>query len=168
MFRNCIISGFAVLIAMTWMAAYSAAQVTPQAVAETSTDQAMPRLTLPVAREDYPVQSFVADEEGHVVLVATVGVDGQMSNARLETSSGYIGLDEASIDLANNARLPTPPTSAAGDPVSVDVIVDVVWELPEPVTVARSDSSQITAEGLRQDPSSDFALALFRPDADFS
>ena len=168
MIKYCIISVFSGLIAMTWMAGNSVAQTVAQPSSEATANSVMPRLALPVAREDYPVESFVANEEGHVVLVATIDVDGQMSDARLEASSGYSSLDEAAIELANDSRLPTPPTNAVGDPVRVDVIVDVIWELPEPATVAQGNSSQAGAGGLQQDPSSDFAVALFRPGVDFS
>jgi hypothetical protein len=41
-------------------------------------------------------------------------------------------------------------------------------ELPEPATVAHGNSPQAGAGGLQQDPSSDFAVGLFRPGVDFS
>ena len=160
-FERYFVGGLVFAMAMALSAAFSNAQ--PVA------NEAMPRLTLPVAPENYPAASYFANEEGHVVLVATIGVDGQMSNARLETSSGYTALDEASIALANDARLPTPATNAAGEPVSVDVLVDVVWELPaEPNVAAQNDSPGSAQERLRLDPSSEFAIAYFDPDADFT
>ena len=168
MVERILFSGLAVLMAAIWTPDSSTAQTTTQFTSQVNANETMPRLTLPIARENYPVDSFIANEEGHVVLIATIGVDGQMSNARLEASSGHVSLDEASIALANDARLPTPPTNAAGDPVRTDVIVDVIWELPEPVAVARNDSPETNPDGLLQDLSSEFAVAFFRPGADFS
>lgn len=120
--------------------------------------QTLPRLALPIPPESYPADSVAAGEEGHAVVVATIGADGQMSNARIETSSGHPRLDEASVALANDAYLSTPPTNTAGEPVSVEVLVDLVWELP----------AASAPGGLQLDPSSPFAIAYFRPGADFS
>jgi TonB family protein len=119
MIKRFFVFGIVSLMAMTSSPAISAAQPNSQA--------AMPRLALPVEPGNYPDESLVASEEGSVVLIATIGVDGQMSNARVESSSGHSRLDEASIILANEARLSTPPTNAAGEPVSVEVFVDIVW-----------------------------------------
>ena len=152
--------GLMSLMAMIFSPAYSAAQP--------NSEDATPRLTLPIAPGNYPVDSLVANEEGHVVLIATIGADGQMSNARLEQSSGYSKLDEASITLANEARLSTPPTNAAGEPVSVEVFVDMVWELPAEPSVAAGSAAGSTQDRLQLDPSSDFAMAYFKPDVDFS
>jgi TonB family protein len=160
-FERYFVGGLVLATAMTLSSAFATAQPI--------TNETMPRLTLPVKPENYPAASYFANEEGHVVLIATIGVDGQMSNARLETSSGYAALDEASISLANDARLPTPPTNIAGEPVSVVVLVDVVWELPaDPRAAVQNDSPGSTQGRLRLDPSSDFAIAYFNPDADFT
>ncbi len=168
MVERIFISGLAVLMAAIWIPASSTAQTPTQSTSQVNPNETMPRLTLPVRPENYPSDSFIANEEGHVVLIASIGVDGQMSNARLEASSGHVSLDEASIALANAARLPVPPTNAAGDSVSADVIVDVIWELPESIAVARNDSPEANPDGLVQDPTSEFAVAFFRPGADFS
>jgi TonB family protein len=153
MIKYFFVVGLVSLMAMTWSPAFLAAQPNSQA--------AMPRLALPVEPGSYPAESIVANEAGNVVLIATIGVDGQMSNAWVESSSGHSRLDEASITLANEARLSTPPTNAAGEPVSVEVFVDIVWELPP-------DTSGAAQNDLELDPSSDFAVAYFKPDADFT
>ncbi|MFT5489201.1 MAG: TonB family protein [Alphaproteobacteria bacterium] len=100
------------------------------ALAQSADIASLPRMALPVAPESYPVEAMIATEEGSVVLRATIGMDGQMSNAHVESSSGHARLDEVSVALANESRLSTPPTNAAGEPVSVDVLIDVNWELP--------------------------------------
>jgi TonB family protein len=153
MIKRFFVFGIVSLMAMTSSPAISAAQPNSQA--------AMPRLALPVEPGNYPDESLVASEEGSVVLIATIGVDGQMSNARVESSSGHSRLDEASIILANEARLSTPPTNAAGEPVSVEVFVDIVWELPPDTSVAAQNDLEL-------DPSSAFAVAYFKPDVDFA
>ncbi len=160
MIKRFLFVGLMSLMTMIWSPAYSAAQ--PNA------EDATPRLTLPVEPGNYPVDSLVANEEGHAVLIATIGADGQMSDARIEQSSGYSRLDEASITLANEARLSTPPTNAAGEPVSVEVFVDIVWELPAEPSVAAGSAAGSTQEQLQLDPSSDFAIAYFKPSADFT
>jgi len=149
MFERFFVGAFAFLMAVTWVPALT--------VAQPAVNQTLPRLSLPISPERYPAASVAASEEGHVVLVATIGVDGQMSNARIETSSGHSRLDAASIVLANDAHLSTPPTNAAGEPVSTDVFIDLVWELP----------LASAPDGLQLDPSSEFAVAYFSPGADF-
>ena len=119
--------GFALSMAMILSPEMASTQSTS---AQSEANESLPRLPLPIAPENYPVESLIANEEGSVVLRATIGTDGQMSNAQVQTSSGHPRLDEASIFLANDARLPTPPVNAAGEPVSVDVYVDLEWNLP--------------------------------------
>ncbi len=121
------ITGFAVLMAVMILPAISSAQTED---AQNDGNAPLPRLPLPIAPGNYPVESIIANEEGSVVLRANIGTDGQMSGAQVTISSGYERLDAASIFLTNDARLPTPPTNAAGELVSVDVLVDMNWELP--------------------------------------
>lgn len=89
----------------------------------------MPRMNFPVTMSAYPIQAMLGNEEGRVVLVVTIDETGQMSNARVESSSGHRTLDEAAIDAVNASRLSAPPTNAAGEPVGTDVLVGVNWEL---------------------------------------
>jgi TonB family protein len=127
MFERLITGGFALVTAAFLSPEMAGAQSTG---APNETNDSLPRLPLAVAPVNYPVESLIANEEGSVVLRATIGTDGQLSDAQVQTSSGYPRLDEASIFLANDARLPTPPIDAAGEPVSVDVYVDLEWNLP--------------------------------------
>ena len=161
MVKRFLAGGFAFVMVMAFLPAVL--------VAQSINNVELQRLALPVAQTDYPRDSYIAGEEGGVVLIATIGTDGQMSNARLETSSGYSALDEASIALANSARLPTPPTNAAGEPVSVDVLVDVMWALPPgPGSSALNEVPDTSAENLQVDRSSRFTIAYFMPGVDFS
>ena len=96
-FGQGLFSGFLFAIAMALSPTISNAQL--------PSSEALPRLALPVTPDDYPAASYFADEEGHVVLVATIGVDGRLSNVRVESSSGYANLDGAAIALANDARV---------------------------------------------------------------
>ncbi|PKU26224.1 TonB family protein [Telmatospirillum siberiense] len=50
--------------------------------------------------------------------------DGQASNARIVTSSGYDVLDEAAIAALNNAVLPTPPPDLAGHLLKLTIAVN--------------------------------------------
>jgi TonB family protein len=87
-------------------------------------------MALPVTPRDYPANAIIENLEGDAVVRATIGADGQISNARIETSSGHALLDSASVALADSSRLSTPPVNAAGEAVSVDVLIDVACDLP--------------------------------------
>lgn len=50
--------------------------------------------------------------------------DGQASNARIVTSSGYDVLDEAAIAALNNAVLPAPPPDLAGHLLKLTIAVN--------------------------------------------
>ena len=155
MFERLIAGGFAFLMAMILSAEMASAQ-SPSAQstsAQSEAKESLPRLPLPIAPENYPVESLIANEQGSVVLRANIGTDGQLSDAQVQTSSGHSHLDEASIFLANDARLPTPPTNAEGEPVSVDVFVDLEWNLPlEPAEefLLRPELAQGTAPPVQE------------------
>lgn len=50
--------------------------------------------------------------------------DGQVSNARIVTSSGYDILDDAAINALNSASLPAPPADLAGHLLKLTIAVN--------------------------------------------
>ena len=77
----------------------------------------------------YPIESLLANEEGQTVLNVTVGPDGHVTEATVESSSGYQRLDAAAVRIAKTLWVYEPQTRD-GQPVSVRTSVEVNWPLP--------------------------------------
>lgn len=52
----------------------------------------------------YPRLSRLHNETGRVVVLVRIGAQGQVQDARIDTSSGYERLDDAALDAARRAR----------------------------------------------------------------
>jgi protein TonB len=59
----------------------------------------------PITQPEYPTMSRRLGEEGVVVLLLTVGEDGRVTAATVDTSSGFERLDEAAVKEAMRPRL---------------------------------------------------------------
>ena len=77
----------------------------------------------------YPIKSLLANEEGQTVLNVTVGPDGHVAEATVESSSGYQQLDAAAVRIAET-RWVYEPQTRDGQPVPVRTSVEVNWPLP--------------------------------------
>lgn len=75
----------------------------------------------------YPESSRLAREEGVVMLLVDVGVQGAPSDVRLQRSSGYSSLDQAAIRAVRGWRF--RPGTLAGVAVASSVYVPVRFEL---------------------------------------
>jgi len=90
----------------------------------------LPRLPFPMPAAEYPQEALVANQEGVVVLRATIGTDAKMTNVAVVESSGHPILDDAAVLVLRNAQLSQAPTTPDGQPTSADVMVDATWDLP--------------------------------------
>ncbi len=93
----------------------------PNAITTVTTERAPPAPPAPVKRvapvvkagncrlPDYPAVSERLGETGTVVLQLLVGVDGKVTDSRVEVSSGYTRLDDAAIKGLSRCRF-TPGT----------------------------------------------------------
>lgn len=98
-----------------------------------------PSAKLAVARDsaawitvaDYPAESIRAHEEGKVVAVWRIGVDGRVDGCRIVVSSGYARLDAASCTAITTRGRYKPAVDDAGNPVASYASRSVTWALPE-------------------------------------
>jgi periplasmic protein TonB len=58
----------------------------------------------PIAQPEYPTMSKRLGEEGSVVLLLTLDEEGSVTDAKVDTSSGFERLDEAAVKEAKKAR----------------------------------------------------------------
>lgn len=75
----------------------------------------------------YPVESRRLKEEGTVVLLLTVGIDGRVADIRVSRSSGSDRLDTAALSAVRKWRW--APTVRNGQPVPVQGIVEIPFVL---------------------------------------
>jgi len=59
-------------------------------------------------RPDYPEIARLGDEEGTVIIFVTVGADGEPSEARIESSSGSLAIDQAALTAAKASTYRPP------------------------------------------------------------
>ena len=78
----------------------------------------------------YPTISQRLGEQGTTVLKVTIGVDGKVSMAVLEKTSGSDRLDQAAIEFVQKSWRWDPPTQE-GKPVVAVTLVNVVWNLKD-------------------------------------
>jgi protein TonB len=58
----------------------------------------------PIAQPEYPTMSRRLGEEGAVILLLTLDEDGRVTDAKVDTSSGFERLDEAAVKEAKRPR----------------------------------------------------------------
>jgi TonB family protein len=80
-----------------------------------------------ITMANYPLESFVAGEEGAVRLRALVLADGAVENANIEGSSGSVRLDSAAVDLVRTWRY--QPAMRDGVAVAARFPVIIDWKL---------------------------------------
>ena len=90
-----------------------------------------PRATTPttVSDSDYPLASLLANEEGRVVLAVAVDATGAVTDAQVQTLSGFARLDQISVMIAKS-RWHFQPAARNGQPVAGMAQVPVAWTLP--------------------------------------
>jgi protein TonB len=78
----------------------------------------------------YPTISQRLGEHGTTILKVTVGIDGRVTMAVLEKTSGSDRLDQAAIEYVQKNYRWEPPTQE-GKPVVAVTLVNVVWDLKD-------------------------------------
>lgn len=79
------------------------------------------------ARLEYPREAVVRGIEGRVVLFLRISAEGKVTEARIETSSGYRILDDAALGHAR--KLTFQPARENYQPVATTALYPVTYEL---------------------------------------
>jgi periplasmic protein TonB len=86
-----------------------------------------PKHPLKIGEEYYPDASKRAGEEGRCIVTITVAADGRITNAAIQTSSGFPRLDEACLKGVKDQRV--KPATEDGKPVETTIGLPIVWKL---------------------------------------
>ena len=89
--------------------------------------QADPKHPLHIGEDYYPDASKRANEEGTCRVRMTVAVDGRITDASIEASSGFPRLDEACLKGVKGQRM--IPAMEDGKPVETTAVVPITWKL---------------------------------------
>ena len=84
-------------------------------------------LRLKIGEDYYPDASKRAGEEGRCIVTITVAADGRITNAAIQTSSGFPRLDEACLKAVKDQRV--KPATEDGKPVETTAALPIVWKL---------------------------------------
>ncbi|MFI4889618.1 MAG: energy transducer TonB [Steroidobacterales bacterium] len=85
------------------------------------------RHPLHIGEDYYPDASKRANEEGTCRVRITVAADGRITDASIESSSGFPRLDDACLKGVKGQRL--IPAMEDGKPVETTTIVPITWKL---------------------------------------
>jgi protein TonB len=86
-----------------------------------------PKHPLHIGEDYYPDASKRANEEGTCRVRVTVAVDGRITDASIESSSGFPRLDDACLKGVKGQRV--VPATEDGKPVETTTIVPITWKL---------------------------------------
>jgi periplasmic protein TonB len=86
-----------------------------------------PRHPLKIGEDYYPDASKRANEEGTCRVQVKVGVDGRITEATIQQSSGFPRLDEACLKGVKDQRM--LPATEDGKPVETVTILPIKWQL---------------------------------------
>ncbi len=81
---------------------------------------------VPCDKPEYPRASLVNEEQGTVVLSLQIGVDGKVTDSKVDKSSGFKNLDKATMKLAN---CHFKPVLKDGKPEQSWAKFEYVWKL---------------------------------------
>ena len=79
------------------------------------------------AKPAYPAASRRAEEEGNVVVKFLVDVDGKVIDSKVEKSSGYNRLDEATRNALSKCQF--TPATVDGKPEQSWASIQYTWRL---------------------------------------
>jgi protein TonB len=86
-----------------------------------------PNHPLHIGEDYYPDASKRAGEEGTCKVKITVGADGKINDASIETSSGFPRLDEACLKGVRGQRM--KPALQDGKPIEYQGVLPITWKL---------------------------------------
>jgi len=76
----------------------------------------------------YPPIAVRLNQEGTTRVRITVGSDGSVQNAQVETSSGHDALDQAAVRCVQSL-FHYKPAMQNGQPIAATTLADIVWKL---------------------------------------
>jgi periplasmic protein TonB len=88
-----------------------------------------PKHPLRIGEAYYPDASRRANEMGRCVVQVTVAVDGRITAAAIQSSTGFKRLDLACVNAVRGQRM--LPAFDDGKPIESSVAVPIVWNLTE-------------------------------------
>jgi len=88
-----------------------------------------PKHPLKIGKDYYPDASVRANEMGRCVVQVTVGPDGRITAAAIETRSGFARLDQACLNAVRGQRM--LPATENGKPIEGTVSIPILWNLSE-------------------------------------
>ena len=88
-----------------------------------------PKHPLRIGEAYYPDASRRANEMGRCVVQVTVAVDGRITAAAIQSSTGFNRLDLACVNAVRGQRM--LPAFEDGKPVESSVAIPIVWNLTE-------------------------------------
>jgi periplasmic protein TonB len=80
----------------------------------------------PCPRPDYPRASLANEEQGATTISLLVGVDGKVTDSRIDKSSGFKNLDKATLKLA---QCKFKPVLKDGKPDPTWISLEYDWKL---------------------------------------
>jgi len=86
-----------------------------------------PRHPLKIGSDYYPDGSIRAGEQGKCLVQITVSVAGQVTQASIQSSTGFRRLDDACLNAVRGARM--LPATEEGKPVEKTATMPIVWTL---------------------------------------
>ena len=100
----------------------------PAPVAHSRTPpRADPKHPLHICEDYYPDASKRANEEGTCKVKLTIAADGRITDAAIETSSGFPRIDDACLKGVKGQRL--LPALEDGKPVELTTVLPITWKL---------------------------------------
>jgi periplasmic protein TonB len=88
-----------------------------------------PKHPLRIGEAYYPDASRRANEMGRCVVQVTVAVDGRITAAAIQSSTGFKRLDLACVNAVRGQRM--LPAFEDGKPIESSVAIPIVWNLAE-------------------------------------
>jgi protein TonB len=88
-----------------------------------------PQHPLRIGEAYYPDASRRANEMGRCVVQVTVAVDGRITAAAIQSSTGFKRLDLACVNAVRGQRM--LPASEDGKPIESSVAIPITWNLTE-------------------------------------
>jgi protein TonB len=87
-----------------------------------------PRHPLKIGLGYYPALAKRAHEEGRCIVLITVSMEGRITAAHIQASTGYLRLDRACLKAVTNQRM--IPATENGKPIEKTLSIPIVWKLP--------------------------------------
>jgi len=81
--------------------------------------------------DQYPPEAIRAGQQGRVVAIGTVGIDGRVTGCMVAVTSGSAILDQTTCTIMKSSMRYTPALDLSGKPIVSHTVLPVRWVLPE-------------------------------------